>query len=155
MNTLKTKSILTESYSLKKHVPVKTTKTNWNDDFKRTLFLSHGSTNCCGAAVDDDFNLYLDSLLESQSRNPIKKCWIKILSKWLGLKIPLNFEIFGGLEIPKSKDLLFSKIIGLTLFSIDYTFFCFKCFARVYPQNCCLSLVLQWSLTNFICFRYD
>ena len=33
MNTLKTKSIL------------------WNDDFKRTLFFSHGTTNSCGVSI--------------------------------------------------------------------------------------------------------
>ena len=37
----------------------------------------------------------------------------------MNLKIPLKFAIFGGLEIQKSKDLLFGKITGLALFNVD------------------------------------
>ena len=39
------------------------------------------------------------------------------------LKRPLIIAIFGGLEIPKSKDLLFGKIIVLAFFNVDWTFF--------------------------------
>ena len=35
------------------------------------------------------------------------------------LKIRVYFAIIGGLEIPKSKDLLFGKITGLDLFNVD------------------------------------
>ena len=62
-----------------------------------------------------DFNLYFDSLLENQGGNPILKK-IYCLPKWLRLKILSNF---GGLEIPKLKDLLFGKITGLALFNVD------------------------------------
>ena len=68
-----------------------------------------------------DFNLHFDSLLESQGRNPILKTYI--LLKWLSLKIPWNFAIFLGLAIPKWKNLLFGKIIGLDLFNVERTFF--------------------------------
>ena len=37
----------------------------------------------------------------------------------MSLKIPLNSVISGGLEIPKSKVVLFVKIIGLALFNVD------------------------------------
>ena len=63
------------------------------------------------------FNLYFVSLLESQGGNPILNK--NLLPKWLTLKIPLNFGIFGGLEIQKSKDLLFGRITGLALFNVD------------------------------------
>ena len=45
------------------------------------------------------------------------------MPKWLSLKIPLNFVISRGLEIPKSRDLPFGKIIWLALFNVDQTFF--------------------------------
>ena len=56
MNTLKTKSILTEWYSFKKCIPVKKTK-NWNYYFKETLFFSHGTTNSCGYSEAKSFTL--------------------------------------------------------------------------------------------------
>ena len=51
-----------------------------------------------------DFNLSFDSLLEIQGGNPMLKK--SLFLKWLSLKTRLNFAICGGLEIPKSKDLL-------------------------------------------------
>ena len=35
----------------------------------------------------------------------------------------MNFAIFGGLEIPKTKGLLFRKIIGLALFNVEWISF--------------------------------
>ena len=67
-----------------------------------------------------DFNFYLDSLLESLDENPTLK---NLLPKCLSLKMPLDFTISGGLEIPKSKDLLFDKITGPVLFNVHWTFF--------------------------------
>ena len=55
------------------------------------------------------------------------------------------------LRNPKQKDSLFSKIIGLGLFNVDWTFFVLNVFARVYLQNRCLNFVLQWPLIYFIC----
>ena len=65
-----------------------------------------------------------------------------MLLKLLMLKRPLIIAIFGGLEIPKSKDLLFGKIMVLAFLNVDWTFFCFKYFARICLQNRCLSFVL-------------
>ena len=68
-----------------------------------------------------DFNLYFDSSIESLSWNPILKK--NLFPKWLTLKITLKFTIFGGLEIPKTKDLLFGKIVVLALFNVYWPFF--------------------------------
>ena len=35
------------------------------------------------------------------------------------IEISLNFAIFGGLKIPKSKEFFFGKIRGLALLNVD------------------------------------
>ena len=55
-------------------------------------------------------NFNFNSLIESYAG--------KRIAKMIELKNTLNFAIFGGLEIPKTKDLLFRKIVGLALFNI-------------------------------------
>ena len=62
-----------------------------------------------------DFNLYFDSLIESQGR--LKKP----IAKMIELKNTFKLCELCELEL----------------------FFCFKCFASVYLQNSCLSFILQ------------
>ena len=83
-----------------------------------------------------DFNLYFDSLLESQGRNPILKKYM--LPKWLSLKIPWKFAIFLALAISKPKNLLFRKIIGFDLFNVERTFFV----SDVFQESIYMSYVL-------------
>ena len=186
--TLKTKSILTECYSLNKGITVKQIKKSGMTILKEHYFScmeeqilpellqnTQEQTFLCqwgnsqndrllllDVTIDEQkfvlVNLYnasrekdqqntiseLSEMLKKVNNISAKQIFISthyqkakeeilqkksILLKLSMLKRPLIIAIFGGLEIPKSKDLLFSKIIVLAFLNVDWTFFCFKYFA--------------------------